>query len=51
VAGLVVDEFGANASFLVAIIPAAVAAAVVAACQRLLVVPAQNPEAAAVMAG
>lgn len=50
-AGLVVDEFGANASFLVAIVPAALAAGVVAAFQRLLVVPAENAEAAAVMAG
>ncbi|WP_233498806.1 MFS transporter [Blastococcus sp. TF02A-26] len=50
-AGLVVDEYGANASFLVAIIPAGLAALVVAAFQRLLVVPAENAEAAEVMAG
>jgi MFS family permease len=49
-AGLVVDEFGANAAFLVAIVPAALAALVVAACQRLLVVPAENADVEAVMA-
>ncbi|WP_231503140.1 MFS transporter [Blastococcus sp. URHD0036] len=49
-AGLVVDEFGANAAFLVAIVPAGLAALVVAAFQHLLVVPAENADAEAVMA-
>ncbi len=49
-AGLVVDEYGANASFLVAIVPAGLAAVVVALFQRLLVVPAENADAEAVMA-
>jgi MFS family permease len=49
-AGLVVDEYGANASFLVAIVPAALAALVVVAFQRLLVVPVENADAEAVMA-
>jgi MFS family permease len=50
-AGLVVDEVGANASFLVAVVPAGLAALVVALFQRTLVVPAENMEAAKVMAG
>ncbi len=49
-AGLVVDEYGANAAFLVAIVPAGLAALVVASFQRLLVVPAENADAEAVMA-
>jgi MFS family permease len=50
-AGVVVDEVGANASFLVAVVPAGLAALVVALFQRTLVVPAENMEAAKVMAG
>jgi MFS family permease len=49
-AGVVVDEVGANAAFLVAIVPAGLAAIVVAACQRLLEVPEQSIEATPVMA-
>jgi predicted MFS family arabinose efflux permease len=51
VAGVIVDEVGANASLLVAVVAAGIAAAVVAVCQRLLEVPAQNAEAEKVMAG
>ncbi|MGY1773477.1 MFS transporter [Blastococcus sp. SYSU D00813] len=50
-AGLIVDSYGANASFLVAVVAAAVAALVVFAYRRLLVVPVQNAEAEKVMAG
>ncbi|MGY1745811.1 MFS transporter [Blastococcus sp. SYSU D00695] len=50
-AGVVVDEVGANAAFLVAVIPAALAATVVAACQRMLVVRPRNAEAETVLAG
>jgi MFS family permease len=42
VAGKVVDVYGANAAFLVAIVAAAVAAVVVALFQRLLHVPAEH---------
>ena len=41
-AGQVVDEAGANRAFLVATVAAAVAGVVVAAFQRLLVVPAEH---------
>ncbi|WP_409328650.1 MFS transporter [Trujillonella humicola] len=50
-AGLIVDVQGANASLLVAVVAAGVAAVVVGACQRVLEVPAQNAEAEKVMAG
>ncbi len=41
-AGKIVDAVGANASFLVATVAAAVAAVVVSVCQRLLHVPAEH---------
>lgn len=50
-AGLIVDSYGANASFLVAVGAAGVAALVVFTYRRLLVVPVQNAEAEKVMAG
>lgn len=50
-AGVIVDEVGANASLLVAVVAAGAGAVVVAAYQRLLEVPAQNAEAEKVMAG
>jgi MFS family permease len=50
-AGVIVDAHGANASFLVAVVAAGVATVVVGTCRGLLVVPAVNAEAAAVMAG
>ncbi|MGY1811477.1 MFS transporter [Blastococcus sp. SYSU D00820] len=50
VAGLIVDSSGANASLLVAVVAAGLAAIVVSLCQRVLEVPAENAEAAAVMA-
>jgi MFS family permease len=47
VAGKVVDVSGANAAFLVATVAAAIAAVVVALCQRLLRVPAEHAAAPA----
>jgi predicted MFS family arabinose efflux permease len=44
-AGKIVDVWGANASFLVATVAAAVAAVVVALCQRMLHVPAERTDA------
>jgi MFS family permease len=49
-AGLIVDSHGANASFLVAVGAAGVAALVVFTFRRMLVIPVQNAEAEAVMA-
>jgi predicted MFS family arabinose efflux permease len=49
-AGLIVDSYGANAAFLVAVVSAGVAALVVFTFRRMLVVPVQNVEAEAVMA-
>jgi MFS family permease len=50
-AGLIVDSYGANASFAVAVVAAGVATVVVGTFRRLLVIPVRNVEAEAVMAG
>ncbi|MGY1741289.1 MULTISPECIES: MFS transporter [unclassified Blastococcus] len=50
-AGLIVDAQGANASLVVAVVAAGVAALAVGAFRHVLIVPAQNAEAEAVMAG
>jgi len=44
-AGKIVDVWGANAAFLVATVAAAIAAVVVALCQRMLRVPAERTDA------
>jgi hypothetical protein len=50
VAGKIVDAAGANTAFLVATVAAALAAVVVALCQRLLHVPAEHTSAPALAA-
>ncbi|MGY1801702.1 MFS transporter [Blastococcus sp. SYSU D00922] len=49
VAGKIVDVWGANASFLVATVAAAIAAVVVVACQKLLHIPAEHSSSPALV--
>ena len=49
IAGKIVDVHGANAAFLVATVAAAIAAVVVAACQKLLHIPAEHASAPAMV--